>query len=111
MKKLRQFLYFDTEAFFKHKDLAIIGSEKWVYYETGEIPGTIYKILILNDKTVYGDERSNVNDGETFKVKVPHVEKQYQKLQKVKLINSTANVYGDYMNNLSVKADDIQFLE
>ena len=113
MKKLRQFLKFDTDAFFKGKDVRLIGDEIWSEYKDGKVTktlGTKYKCIIAFDNTKYeGDDvGSDLNSGEAIVIKIPKERVDYKKFSKIKLINATASVYGQFQSELSVQAEDIQ---
>jgi hypothetical protein len=41
-------------------------------------------------------------------VKVPHPPKPFKKFSKINFINATTSVYGTFMSELSVKADDVE---
>lgn len=112
MKQLNSFLEFNTNKFFEGKDLRITGDDQWVEY-VNNVPqppkGTKYKCFIITDNTKYGDDIVGVNEGEAIIIKVPASKKPYKKLSKVKLVNPQCRVYGDYRNQLSITADDINF--
>ncbi len=112
LKKLREFNKFDCEAFFKDKDVRVMAHEPWNDYDDGKITkelGTKYKCVIATDKTKYkGDDvKPDLNAGEQIDVKVPLPPKQFKKFSKITFINPTASVYGTFMSELSVKADDV----
>lgn len=115
MKKLRQFNKFDCEAFFKDKDVRVMAVEPWYDYEDGKRTkqlGTKYKCIIATDNTDYGgkDDQPDLNAGEQVDVKVPLPPKKFKKFSKITFINPTATVYGTFMSELSVKADDVEIL-
>lgn len=112
MKKLRQFLKFDTDAFFKGKDMRVVADEPWFEYQDGRITktlGTKYKIIIATDNTTYdGDDVSpDLNGGEQIILKVPKERVDYKKFSKIRFVNSTASVYGQFQSELSVQAEDV----
>lgn len=116
MKKLREFNRFDCEAFFKDKDVRVIAHENWNEYEEGKATkkvGTKYKCIIVTDKTIYKgtDVVSDLNAGEQIDVKVAQEAKSYKKFSRIKFINATASVYGSFMSELSVKAEDVEIIE
>lgn len=113
MKKLREFNKFDCEAFFKDKDVRVMAQEPWNEYEDGKITkqlGTKYKCVIATDNTVYRgkDVEPDLNAGEQIDVKVPLPPKEFKKFNKITFVNPTASVYGTFMSELSVKADDVE---
>lgn len=117
MKKLRSFLNFDTQRFFSGKELRVAGAEPWYEYidkVKQEKPiGTKYKLVISVDNTIYNPEKpaedARVNEGELVVVKVAKPKKEFGKFAVAKLVEPTATVYGDYQNELSVTAKDIEF--
>lgn len=112
MKKLRQFLKFDTDEFFKGKDIRVMADEPWNSYSDGRITkilGTKYKCIIALDNTKYdGEDVSfDLNGGEPIVVKVPKDAVEYKKFSKIKFVNATASVYGQFQSELSVQAEDV----
>lgn len=117
MKKLRSFLRFDMDAFLNKKELRIVGSEPWQQYQdgaVGEVVGTKYKLVIATDHTVYDRDDptkdARINEGEPLVVKVAQPPKEFKKFAVAKLVQPTATVYGDFQNQLSVTAQDIEFV-
>lgn len=113
MKKLRQFLKFDTQEFFKGKDVRVMADEPWYDYQDGRIKatlGTKYKCIIATDNTVYDGEdvAPDLNGGEAVVVKVTNDRKDYKKLSKIQFVNPEATVYGQFQSELSLKADDVE---
>ncbi|QXE01917.1 hypothetical protein [Terribacillus sp. DMT04] len=112
MKKLRQFNKFDAEEFFKDKDIRVVAQEPWYEYadkqKTKQI-GTKYKCVIATDKTLYegNDVEPDLNAGEQIFVKVPKPPKNFKKFSKILFVNPTASIYGTFMSELAVKADDV----
>lgn len=116
MKKLRQFNKFDAEGFFKDKDVRVMAHEPWNEYEDGQVTkqlGTKYKCVIATDNTKYeGDDvQPDLNAGEQIDVKVPQQPKSYNKFSRITFVNPTASVYGTFMSELSVKADDVEIVQ
>lgn len=112
LKKLNQFLKFDFEAFSKGKYFQVTGCSEWKDFETKAHMGTKVNVAIVKDNTPY-----NLKDGES-------VSNRYEKLTfKVSKdinipvdtivvpVNAVATVYGEYRNQLSIKADDIKILQ
>lgn len=112
MKKLRQFMKFDAEGFFKDKDVRVMADEPWYEYNDGQIIktlGTKYKCVIAVDNTSYdGDDVAHdLNGGEQVVVKVANARKEYKKFSKIIFVDVTASVYGQFQSDLSLKASDI----
>lgn len=114
MKKLRQFNIFDAVEFFKDKDVRVMSHEDWKEYDedgkNSKVIGTKYKTVIATDRTKYtgADVAPDLNAGEQVIVKVPQPPKEYKKFSKITFVNPTASVYGTFMSELSVKADDVE---
>lgn len=112
MKKLRNYNRFDCEAFFKDKDVRVMAHEAWNDYHEGQITkqlGTKYKCVIATDNTKYDGENvePDLNAGNQIDVKVSQPPKDYKKFSRITFINATASVYGTFMSELSVKAEDV----
>lgn len=106
MKKLKQFAPFNADLFFDKIDLQFTRVEP--IKVDGATVGFRYNLLICEDQHNYGEE-SSLNIGEVIKVKIEDVNSNtnFTFGQKVKLINPKATIYGDFSNQLSVKADKI----
>ena len=111
LKKLNQFNYFDAEEFFSKLSLIAVGKATWKEFGSGNVLGTKVEVVIAGDKHNY-----NTQDGDV-------VNNMYEKLivkiardidvpmnAKVRLVNPKANIYGEYRNQLSVTAEDIEVL-
>lgn len=111
MKKLAQFLRFDFNAFSKGKAYQVTSTSEWVDYETKKHEGTKVEVAITKDNTQYkqneGENVSNLFEKLTFKVRK---DVNPPKGTYVVPVNPVATVYGEYRNQLSVTADDIQIL-
>lgn len=109
-KKLNQFAFFDYLKFSEGKVLKLVAIEPWKDFDTGTVLGTKYKTVIAQDKTHYnlkdGEQVSNLFEKLDFKV--PHDPHNIPLGSVVKPVNPVATVYGQYRNQLSVRADDIQ---
>ena len=114
MKKLREFNRFDCKAFFKDKDVRVMSHEDWKEYDADgknpKVVGTKYKTVIATDRTEYTGEdvATDLNAGEQVVVKVAKPPKEYKKFSKITFVNPTAAVYGTFMSELSVKADNVE---
>ncbi len=110
MKKLRQFLRFDFEAFGKDKVFAVTGIGPWADFDTKEHLGTKVEVAIVEDKTPYqhkdGEVVTNAFEKLTFKVAKDGV--TFPVGTRVVPVGVSATVYGDYMNKLSVKCQDVR---
>ena len=111
LKKLSQFSYFDAEGFFGKLNLETTGQSEWKDFESGEHKGTKIEVGIAGDKhkykTVDGKIVSNLHEKLTVKVaKDIDVPMNVQ----VRLINPYATIYGQYRDQLSITADDIEII-
>ena len=115
MKKLNIFLHFDFAAFSKGKRFLTVGQKPWADYNSGEVLGTKYEVVITEDKTDYGVSGGEVsinNLYEKFAVKVPKDKAANVPMNvEVRLVNPRANVYGDFRNQLSVTADGLAVIK
>lgn len=110
MKKLNNFLYFDFEGFSKGKQYMSTGIQEWKDHETGALLGTKVEAAIVKDRTDYGPSKDGIKVSNLFEkvvFKVPH-EVDIPLNVEIIPINATANVYGDFRNQLSITAEDVQ---
>lgn len=112
LKKLNQFDYFDAVEFFSKLILIAIGKSVWKEFGTDTIKGTKIEVVIASDKHNYNlKEGENVNNMyEKLIIKIPK-EINVPMNSKIRLINPTANIYGEYRNQLSVVAEDVEVLD
>ncbi|MDT2745979.1 MULTISPECIES: hypothetical protein [Enterococcaceae] len=113
MKGLREYQRFDANGYFEQKELRVMASEAWNEYSDGQVGknlGTKYKCVIATDNTAYKNPETD-NTGEQVVVKVEKNAKDFKKFARVTLVNPSATIYGQFQNELSVKADDVEFLE
>ena len=112
LKKLSQFVRFDAEGFFANLILGSVGRSERKDFETGEHKGTKVEVVIIGDKHNYktsnGEQVNNVY--EKITVKVPE-DIEVPMNSHVRLVNVYATVYGQYRNQLSVTADDIEVIK
>ncbi|MBR0384860.1 MAG: hypothetical protein IJH61_09285 [Eubacteriaceae bacterium] len=112
MKFLNQFVYFDWNRFAEGKVFMVTGLTEWQDFETKAYLGTKIECVILTDNTKYenkdGQKASNRFEKIVFKVNknvdIPMDSRIVPK-------NVTANVYGDYRNQLSVKCTDVGIIK
>ena len=109
LKKLNQFNYFDAEGFFEKLKLITIGISVWREYGTNIEKGTKLEVVVAGDKHSYnnsdGEKVNNIY--EKIMVKIPKKIDVPMNVE-VKLINPEASIYGEYRNQLSVIAEDVQ---
>lgn len=111
LKKLRNFLTFDYVGFAKGKRLLSVGQQPWKDFKTGEVLGTKVEAVIAQDKTDYGlkDGETVTNLYEKLTFKIPKVIEIPMNVE-IRPKNPVATVYGDYQNQLSITAEDIEVL-
>lgn len=109
MKFLNQFQEFDFSRFATGKVFLVVGKRPWLDYDTGAALGTTVECVIYKDETIYkrkeGDTSSNLFEKLSFKVSKP-VEVPLR--AQVKPVNPKATIWGEFRNQLSVKAEDIE---
>lgn len=112
LKKLNNFQYFDIEGFLEKKKLMTIGVQEWKDYDTQKVLGTKIEVVITVDKTDYGTNGGEVvsNLYEKLMVKIPAKLTNVPMNAEVRLVNSEAVVYGEYRNQLSITADNIEIV-
>lgn len=112
LKKLSQFERFDAEGFFSNLSLGAVGQSEWKDFETGAHKGTKIEVVVIGDKhnynTANGEQVSNIY--EKLTVKVPK-DIDVPMNSHVRLVNVYATVYGQYRNQLSITADDIEVIK
>lgn len=111
MKCLYQFENFDMDRFLSGKELTVTACGPWLDYDTKAQLGTKIETVITRDKTPYTPGKNGIatNLYEKMTVKVAK-EVSVPISSQIELINATANVYGDYRNQLSVKAEDVKVI-
>jgi hypothetical protein len=112
LKKLSLFQYFDIDTFLAKKKLMTVGVQEWKDFETQNILGTKVEVVIVEDKTDYGNSDGNVvnNLYEKLSIKIPAKLNNVPMNTVVRLINPEAVVYGEYRNALSLTAENIEII-
>ncbi|MCC4325218.1 hypothetical protein LMB33_00740 [Limosilactobacillus reuteri] len=110
-KKLSAFKQFDNQGFFGPKILMAMSEEPWLDFDSGKKLGTKLNVVVWQDHSDYGDP-TITNVGQTLSVKIAGREpQQIITPHLVRLINPEATIYGEYQNQLSVRADDVEDIE
>ena len=110
MKNLSQFVRFDWDSFAEGKDFQVTCVKPWKDYQNQEkILGTVIEVFISQDLTHYitRDGSKVSNRGEKLSIKVPGSNLEVDIDDYVTPVNPVATVFGEYRNQLSVRADDI----
>lgn len=111
LKKLNQFNTFATDEFFEKLGLLTVGKSTWREFGTSMVKGTKIEVVICSDRHDYNSQNGEVvnNLYEKLTVKIPK-EVDVPMNVKVRLVNPSATIYGDYRNQLAITADDIEVL-
>lgn len=111
LKKLSQFQYFDIDEFLSKMKLITTGQAEWKDFETGNRKGTKVETVIAQDKTQYRTKEGEVvnNLYEKLNIKIMKEINVSMNIE-VRLINPVATVYGEYRNQLSIMAEDIEVI-
>lgn len=112
MKAINAFLKFMLDEFLRGKELTVTGCGPWVDFDTHEEKGTKIEVAITKDNTAYPpakDGRVVSNLFEKLSIKIPKAA-SIPVGAIVTIVNGTATVYGDYRNQLSVRADDVKVI-
>lgn len=113
MKHLNFFSRFALEEFLRGKELTVTSCSPWADFTTGVVQGTKVEMAITKDDTDYPLAKDGnpvaTNLYEKMTVKVPKAI-SIPAGAIVAIINGTGNVYGDYRNQLSVKAEDVKVI-
>lgn len=112
MKYLNQFVRFDIDAFLHGKVCRVVGVSDYIDYNSKKRLGNKVEVVITKDDTIYklkeGEIGSNRFEKLVFKV-AKDVSVQLDDV--VEPVNAVATVYGEFKNQLSIKADDIIVLQ
>lgn len=113
MKYLTQFLHFDCSRFFSDKTLQVVGCKQWTDFTTKDIVGTKLTAVIVEDKTCYrakdGEQANNIY--EKISIKIPDKTLTVAPGTVVELVSPVGTVYGDYHNQLSIRAEDVKVIQ
>lgn len=113
LKGLRDFVRFDAFAFLKGKQLLLMQESPLKDYESGKEIGARLKVVIWTDDTKYSKD-GILNEGSELDVKILGLKAEEINRNTrgfIRLKNPTGTVYGDFQNELSLKADGFEFVE
>lgn len=111
LKKLQQFVYFDINGFLEKIKLVTTGIGTWKDFESGAKRGTKIEVVIASDKHVYPTNDGEVinNLYEKLNIKVPK-DIVVPMNTEIRLVNPVGTIYGEYRNQISITAEDIQIV-
>ncbi|WP_414150583.1 hypothetical protein ACIZ62_15695 [Acetobacterium carbinolicum] len=111
MRYLNQFNLFDMNSFMEGKVFMCTACREWKDFETNLHRGTVVDVVITQDNTVYkqknGETVTNLYEKLSFKVAKDIAVPVKTNIMPV---NSTATIFGQYRNQLSIKCDDIKVI-
>lgn len=117
MKRLTDFLIFHLEEFTKDKTLRVTDIKTWYEDKERQKPiGDSIEVGCARDKTLHinaktGEELREVNLFEKFSIKVPYGHTPVKIGDYVEIVEGKGTVYGEYRNQLSVKAKDVRVID
>lgn len=113
LKKLSVFQRFALDDFLNGKELTATCSRPWRDHDTQAELGTVVEVAITQDATSYPPSKDGVASNNLFEklaVKVPKAI-NIPVGAIVTVVNGTATVYGDYHNQLSIRAEDVKVVQ
>lgn len=109
--KLSHFKKFDNKGFFGPKKLLLFSMDEWRDFDTKKVIGAKLNTVIWADNSDYGDMRVS-NKGRSMVVKVAGLKPQpVESPEFISLRNPRGIIYGEYQNQLSVKADGFDVIQ
>lgn len=104
--------FFDLAGFLRDKSLTVLSCSDWRDHDDKDkVLGTRIEVAITEDKTVYhtsADDVVGANLYEKITIKVPQKDLNVPAGSVVTLVNGRGTVYGQYHNQLSIRADDVK---
>lgn len=112
MKKLNKFLSFDWEAFAKGKTFMATECKPWLDYDSKKVLGTKVGFIIIEDKTDYDVPEGETAVSNTWEKGVIKICKEINIPEKsvIQPKGVIASVYGEYRNQLSIEAKEINIV-
>lgn len=114
LKNLNQFAPFQAEKFLEGKLLMVTNCMDATDYETKAIVGSKIEVAIVKDNTVYEKTKDglvvNNNLLEKLSVKLPRTGIKIPQNTYISLVNPSGTIYGQFRNQLSLKADDYKII-
>ena len=111
LKGLRDFVKFDAKGFLAGKQLLLMQESELKDFDSGKVIGAKLKVTIWTDDTQYKKDETS-NEGSELDVKILGL--TAEKVDRnnrgfIKLKNPSGVVFGDFQNQLSLKADGFDF--
>ena len=112
MKYLNQFSVFDLEKFLNGKKLVVTGCAPLKDNDTGKVLGTRVSTVIFADNTEYRhkDGETGSNRFEKLNIKVSKIISVPENAVVIP-VNAVGTIYGEFRNQLSIKAEDIRIVQ
>lgn len=113
MKHLYLYQKFDLPAFLNGKELTVTDCHPWKDRDTQQEMVTALDAAVTKDETAYPptkDGRMVTNLFEKFTIKVPK-SVSVPVGAVITIVNGTGTVYGEYRNQLSVRAEDVKVVQ
>ena len=113
LKNLNQFAPFQAEKFLEGKLLMVTNCSEARDYETKAVTGSKIELAIVKDETIYEKNANGEllnNLFEKISVKIPNTDVKIPQNTYISLVNPSGTIYGQYRNQLSLKADDYKIL-
>lgn len=113
LKNLREFVKFDANAFLKGKQLLLMQESPLRDYDSGKEIGAKLTVVVWTDDTKYHKD-GVTNEGSELDVKIAGLKAEEVNRNNrgfIKLTNPVGTVYGDFQNQLSLKADGFEFVK
>lgn len=113
LKGLRDFVKFDAKGFLAGKQLLLMQESELKDFDSGKVIGAKLMVTIWTDDTQYKKDETS-NEGSELDVKILGL--TAEKVDRnnrgfIKLKNPSGVVFGDFQNQLSLKADGFDFVK
>ena len=113
LKGLRDFVQFDAKGFLAGKQLLLMQESELKDYDSEKVIGAKLKVTIWTDDTHYKKDETS-NEGSELDVKSLGL--TAEKIDRsnrgfIRLKNPSGVVFGDFQNQLSLRADGFEFIK
>ena len=110
MRFLNQFNEFNFVQFSEGKTFNVVEVAPWQDYKTKELLGTEVTVVIMTDNTNYGEKKTGTNRFEKLNIKVSKIISVPENAVVIP-VNAVGTIYGEFRNQLSIKAEDIRIVQ